>query len=790
MAATLIKQGWETVVIRYSGTSAFANKKRKSFPKQTLLIDLLSSEETELQASLKELEGKHGKIGGFINLNPATAKSYSLNLEDIENAFLRYVFITVKNIALSIKQASKSGTRRSLFVSVCRMDGQLGMGSGEYNAVVSGLSGLVKTARVEWPEVFCRFVDLHPKLSADEATNCILQELYDPDSTIKEVGYLKLDNSNVSRVTVSPKNIRDLTTSDAGSSVTSDSVFLVSGGGRGVTAECVIRLAETQPCSFILLGRSKVEDDPSWASASVNDKTILRQEAMKVLINSGEKPTPLKVNSMLGKVEASRKIRNTLERIRNTGSRAEYRQTDVTNSKKMKSTITSIVKDFGDVTGVIHGAGVLADKLIEKKTIDDFETVYSTKINGIDAILKCISPKKLTHLLLFSSAAGFYGNAGQSDYAAANESLNRIALLFKQNYQKCHVTSFNWGPWEGGMVTPRLKKLFEDRNVEVISVENGTRVFVEEVTSGGQKNPIVLIGNSMVAPQRPLNAYQNWIVSRKINLVKSPFFNDHKIGDTSVLPAVHAISWMIDSCLQKFNGFHFLSCKDFKVMNGVKFDMTLADQYLMNLQEIGRKKDNAAEINVQVYSNHGKLQRFHYRGIINLAHDPPKIPLNDFDDLKNSQNLSGSTFYQDGTLFHGPKFQGIKQVINIDEQGLTLECMLPEISESEQGPFATENFNPFAIDLAFQAMLIWAWRFHKSGSLPLSMAMVEQFRFVPMMSKFLLSMSVNKTSPSAINANLLLYDKKGLLYSRITGAEVTISPSLNKLFRKKNVSIT
>ncbi|GIT03230.1 MAG: hypothetical protein CM1200mP28_04890 [Deltaproteobacteria bacterium] len=111
---------------------------------------------------------------------------------------------------------------------------------------------------------------------------------------------------------------------------------------------------------------------------------------------------------------------------------------------------------------MIHGAGVLADKLIEKKTSADFDKVCSTKINGIDALLKCVNQKKLTHLLMFSSAAGFYGNAGQSDYAVANESLNRIALLFKKKYPKCHVTSFNWGPWEGGMVTPELKRLFEE----------------------------------------------------------------------------------------------------------------------------------------------------------------------------------------------------------------------------------------------------------------------------------------------------------------------------------------
>ena len=108
-----------------------------------MLIDLYSSEESELQYALKDLEVKHGKIGGLINLNQSSTGSESLNLEVEENSFLRNTFITVKNTAESIKHASNSGSRRSFFISVCRMDGQLGMGSGKYGAIVSGLSGLV-----------------------------------------------------------------------------------------------------------------------------------------------------------------------------------------------------------------------------------------------------------------------------------------------------------------------------------------------------------------------------------------------------------------------------------------------------------------------------------------------------------------------------------------------------------------------------------------------------------------------------------------------------------------------
>ncbi len=790
LANALSKRGWFPVILRFSGISELVNKKRKPFAKKIPLIKVPSPAESELERSLKSLNEKHGKICGFIHLHPVSSVPSESMLDEGTNTFLKQAFLTAKNVCTFLKESGESDSNRSYFLAVARLDGKLGMGSKQFGAISSGLSGLIKTASVEWPNVFCRFVDIQPELTSNNASRLILQELFDPDLRITEAGYSGSGKSVIRRMTVQPKIIRDLTTKKNSKSLTKNSVFLVSGGARGVTAECVVKLAEVQPCSYILLGRSKIEDEPTWAKGVGEEKTKLNQVAMKILIDSGEKPTPEKVDQLVGKVEAGREIRKNLERIRNAGGQAEYVSADVTDAKNLKSAISPVIKKFGKVTGIIHGAGVLADKLIEKKNGNDFDKVCTTKINGIDALFKSINPNNLSHLLLFSSAAGFYGNAGQSDYAIANEALNRIALLFKLNNPKCHVTSFNWGPWEGGMVTPELKRIFEEQNVEVISIEDGTRVFVEEVTSAGQDNPIVLIGNSMVTPGEPRNGFRKWEISRRINFDASSVFMDHIIGENPVLPAVHAMAWMADVCEQELPGFKFSNCQNFKVLNGIKFDENMADEYMLELQEVERLKGGFTDFEVKVSSFTGsesedkKRPRFHYSTRVRLVQQVPETPLYDKIDMSNTHNLPGSSFYEDGILFHGPKFQGIEQVLNINEQGLTIKCSLPDISTAEQGQFATRVFNPFAVDLAFQAMLIWAWRFHQSGSLPLKTDLLEHFRSVQPATRFFLSMIVNKSSASTLNANLFLHDQQGLLYTRMLGAEVTLSKSLNTLFRE------
>jgi NAD(P)-dependent dehydrogenase (short-subunit alcohol dehydrogenase family) len=66
----------------------------------------------------------------------------------------------------------------------------------------------------------------------------------------------------------------------------SSSVVIVSGGGRGITAQCVIYLAQQYHCKFILLGRSQILDpEPEW-SLSCQDESELKKQIMHCINNS------------------------------------------------------------------------------------------------------------------------------------------------------------------------------------------------------------------------------------------------------------------------------------------------------------------------------------------------------------------------------------------------------------------------------------------------------------------------------------------------------------------------
>jgi hypothetical protein len=122
-----------------------------------------------------------GPVGAFIHLNP------SLTDAEGAKAVVKHVFFLAKHLQGSLNAAASTG--RSCFMTVTRLDGEFGLGGGEFEAISGGLFGLVKTLNLEWPQVFCRAVDLAPDLDPGQAVQHILAELHDPNRLIVEVGY-------------------------------------------------------------------------------------------------------------------------------------------------------------------------------------------------------------------------------------------------------------------------------------------------------------------------------------------------------------------------------------------------------------------------------------------------------------------------------------------------------------------------------------------------------------------------------------------------------------------------
>jgi hypothetical protein len=278
----------------------------------------------------------------------------------------------------------------------------------------------------------------------------------------------------------------------------------------------------------------------------LDDEVKLKQAALDQHLEEGTKISPKEIGRLVNQVLSSREITATLERITNNGGSAEYISVDITDPVDLKIKLSERVKS---INALLHGAGALADKFIEDKTEADFDLVFGVKIGGLRNILELIPPQQLDYLILFSSVAGFYGNAGQADYSISNEILNKLAHHVQLVHPSCQVLSVGWGPWDGGMVTPQLKRILTRRNVPLISLDQGTDALVE-LLNNPTKNPQYVIGNPLPLPSRtPPDDLKEYRIYRNLTLEENPFLADHVIGGNPVLPTVCAVSWFINSSL-------------------------------------------------------------------------------------------------------------------------------------------------------------------------------------------------------------------------------------------------
>lgn len=468
------------------------------------------------------------------------------------------------------------------------------------------------------------------------------------------------------------------------------------------------------------------------------------------------------------------------------GAYAEYIPVDITNGAELQEKLAEPIHRLGPVTGVIHGAGTLADKLIEKKSVSDYESVFSTKIDGLENLLFTVPVSQLDFLVLFSSIVGFYGNVGQADYAMANEILNKTAHYIKRKYPSCHVVSIGWGPWDSGMVTPELKRAFEERNVHVIPAEVGANILVNELMPAETEPVQVLVGNSPPRPTEGLGQeLRTYEIRRKLSLDANPFLNDHRIGEHAVLPATCAATWIASACEQLYPGLTFFSVEDYKVLKGIVFDENLSDEYVLDLKEIAKSPEGDVVFDALVWSINPKGKRlYHYSLRATLVSQPriaPQVPFIEPVMDPGEMPILGTELYKNGTLFHGPAFQGVERVLHVSPGMLTMQCVLPKLDDRLQGQFPVQTGNPFIYDAIVQAMLIWAQRYYQAPCLPSYLAKLEQYKAIPFGVPVLVTMQIASKNETSVVGNLTVQDTNGETYVHITGLRGTISPRLNNL---------
>jgi NADP-dependent 3-hydroxy acid dehydrogenase YdfG len=644
--------------------------------------------------------------------------------------------------------------------------GDFGVSGASANAWAAGFQGLVKTVAQEWPAAHAKAIDVDAASDVDATDEAraarIVAELLEGGDEL-EVG-LRADGSRVALRSVPAAPVV------GAAPFARDAVIVATGGARGVTAHTLLALARAYGGRYVLLGRTPHEaEGPATAGAAT--EPALKKALLVEAQAKGEKVTPADINKRVARVLANREVSKTLAGFAALGTSATYLAVDVNDGERVAEALAQVRRTLGPIAGLVHGAGVLADKLVADKTVEQWRSVYSTKVKSLATLLEALRGDPLQLLVMFASVAGRCGNRGQSDYAVANEVLAKVAAREAATRPGCVVKALQWGPWEGGMVTPELARQFHAMGVPLIPLDVGARMLVEEVADHTGRVEIVL-GNEPVmgplaghAPGAPAPAAPAKRLRVRVGPDTHPQLRDHTVAGVPVAPIVLALEWFARAAAAARPDLAVVAVEDVKVLRGIKLDRFDDGEWFdVSAREVSN--GHGAVLQLELSRVGGPL---HYTARAVLA---PELPAAPAAAAAPSTGAFTGPIYDGQVLFHGPAFQMLSDVA-MGDAGMSATVAGTTSLPWSPEPWATD---PAAMDGGLQMALLWTRHALGRASLPMGVGAFKAYRGGPATGPSRAVLRGETRGKDRTVSAVAFVDAAGRTWAELVGIEAVLRP--------------
>jgi enediyne polyketide synthase len=296
-------------------------------------------------------------------------------------------------------------------------------------------------------------------------------------------------------------------------------VLLVTGGGKGITAECALALASDTGARLALLGRSQPADDPELAA--------------------------------------------NLARISALGISSRYIVTDITNPQAVRVAVDDIESTLGRVTGILHGAATNQPCLLAALDEARFQRTIAPKIAGIRNILAALDPDQLRMLVSFGSIIARTGLPGEADYGLANEWLTQLTEEFHVEHPGCRCLAIEWSVWSDIGMGARLGRITALMREGIIPIPPDQGIaMLRQLLSQSLPGVAVVVTSRYGAlptlmleqPELPFLRFLEQpkvyypgvelIAEVELSADTDPYLNDHVLNGDRIFPAVMGLEAM------------------------------------------------------------------------------------------------------------------------------------------------------------------------------------------------------------------------------------------------------
>lgn len=593
----------------------------------------------------------------------------------------------------------------------------------------------------ERPTAKIRVIDLSASIRPKLIVKHLIAEICAEEAFLA-VGYDKRKVRRIPQAVVQSQNAyqpRNITW-------TQDDVILVTGGGQGITAECALDVAQQAGTTMVLVGRTPINDA----------------------------------------------IQNTLNRYNDNGLVAHYYTCDITDLNEISTLISTVQKEIGSITGVIHGAGLIRSRRAEQITSNDFMSEISPKLIGAMNIAKALenNPPKL--FVGFTSITGVTGMSGNSAYGFANEALQLFLRRYENQHRQTKVLSIAFSIWDSvGMGTRDGSISFlKQKGVHPIPVEEGVKRFSHLFFHDPEDKQIVVAakidGLNTWNPRKVKQIESNRFITNithfhpevsiiartNINLIKDSYVQDHIYNGTPLFPTVFGLEAMAQAVA------HVTGVDDFtnaKIQNiSLELPIPVNREHGIEIEIRAEVLENSI-VSAEIRTEQTGFQKVHFSADFVLSNSTKREKWKgDFPNkalpIHPKQDLYGSI------LFQGSQYQKIKQIYALDYnmENHTGYCLFS--SSAEEQPERYLLGDPYFHDTLLQSGLLITTQ---DKSLPIK---IESFSFFPKREgTWKIVSALHEKQNSQFNYQVNVLNEKNQIIQQIQGYKTHIlahDPSL------------
>ncbi len=679
---------------------------------------------------------------------------------------LNHLDLTGWHEALRVRVKSLYSTMRALYeqvakpgtflVSATRLGGQQGYDdAGAFAPLGGAVAGFTKTYKRERTDALVKSVDFEGGRNAAEVANAILEE------TLRDPGAVEIGYKNGLRWTVGLHE-QPPVSGQLGLTLDQDSVFVITGAAGSIVSAITADLAAASGGTFYLLDLVPTPDpnNPDLARFA-SDKEGLKRDLFDRIKARGERATPALVEKELAALERAQAAQSAIDAVRLAGGTPYYFSINLTDAEGVASIINQVRQRSGRIDVLLHAAGIERSHFLPDKDQREFDLVFDVKSDGWFNLLHAIGDMPLSATVAFSSIAGRFGNAGQSDYSSANDLLCKITSSFRTTRLGTRGIVIDWTAWGGiGMATRgSIPKMMELAGIDMLPPEAGVPMIRRELTSGETRGELVvaqrlgvmlnewdetggldtqalavLLENRnpaqgpMVGKITGMTLNAGLTMETTLDPTAQPFLYDHRIDGTPVLPGVMGIEAFAEAALCVHPGWHIEAIEEVNFLAPFKFyrdePRTVFIQALFYPQG-ERLVAECRLVGRRTLPNQPQPQEtVHFTARVRVTKQPLEafagVPLR----LSSEGIVDAAQIYR--IYFHGPAYQVLDHAWRDGEKIVgQMSETLPSDQNPSQGPTL---IGPRMIELCFQTAGLLEISEHNRMGLPLYVQQVSWSR--------------------------------------------------------------